>query len=104
MFLDQRGGWLVRARYFLNAAAYPIQLAVNSPVAAWQWIEESFETREALQKENNELRHRQRELELRTMRYEALVRENSALRGLKQALPPVVERWMVAEVINADPN
>ncbi len=104
MFLDQRGDWLERARYFLNAAAYPLQLAVNSPVAAWQWIQESFETRASLQKENAELKHRQRELELRTMRYEALVRENSQLRGLKQALPSVAERWMVAEVISADPN
>lgn len=102
MFLDQRGGWLEKTRYFLQAAAYPIQLAVNSPAAAWRWLEESFETREALRAENERLRAQNRELTLRSVRYDALVRENAQLRGLQQALPPLVERWMVAEVVNVE--
>ena len=48
MFLDQRHGWLEQARFALQAAAYPIQLAVNSPSAAWNWLSESFETRDAI--------------------------------------------------------
>lgn len=104
MFLDQRGGWLERARYFLNAAAYPLQLAVNSPAAAWRWLEETFETREALQNENALLREQLREMQLRTMRYDALARENAELRGLAEALPPVAERWLVAEIINVELN
>ena len=32
-------------------AIYPLQLAVNSPSAAWRWLEESFTTRETLQAE-----------------------------------------------------
>jgi len=35
MVLDQRGGWLNEARFLLQAAAYPLQLAVSSPSAAW---------------------------------------------------------------------
>src|SRR5437879_3931958 len=35
MYLDQRQHYLERLRYVLQAAAYPVQLAVNSPPAAW---------------------------------------------------------------------
>jgi rod shape-determining protein MreC len=104
MFLDQRGAWLERARYVLQAAAYPIQLAVSSPSAAWRWLQESFETRDALRVENERLRVQERELALRSMRYEALARENDQLRGLKEALPSVAERWLVAEVVNIQLN
>lgn len=104
MFLDQRGQWLREVRYGLQAAAYPIQLAVSSPSAAWRWLQEAARTREFLRAENARLRERQRELELRTMRYQALARENAELRGLRDALPPVAEKWLVAEVMNAQPN
>jgi rod shape-determining protein MreC len=104
MFLDQRGGWLLQVRYVLQGAAYPIQLAVSSPSAAWRWVSEAAETRDALRAENAQLRLRQRDLEIRTLRYEALARENAQLRGLREALPPVAEKWLVAEVVNVAPN
>ena len=104
MFLDQRGAWLEQVRYALNIAAYPIQLAVSSPSTAWRWMQESAATREALRAENERLMTRNRELELRSMRYEALAHENDELRGLKEALPPVVERWLVAEVVDIQLN
>src|SRR5579863_1705789 len=100
MYLDQRGHYLEQVRYALQAAAYPIQLAVSSPPAAWHWLRDSFQTRAALQSENARLRATQRDLELRAMRYEALARENGELRGLREALPPVVERWLAAEIVN----
>jgi rod shape-determining protein MreC len=100
MYLDQRQHYLEQVRYVLQAAAYPIQLAVNSPPAAWRWLKESVQTREALQAQNARLRAAQRDLELRSMRYEALVRENGELRGLAAALPPVAERWLPAEIVN----
>ena len=52
MFYDRKGGWLDTARYGLQAAIYPLQLAVNSPSAAWRWMQESFTTREALQRKS----------------------------------------------------
>lgn len=100
MYLDQRQHYLESLRYVLQAAAYPIQLAVNSPPAAWHWLRESFNTREALQAENARLRASARDLELRSMRYEALARENGELRGLREALPPVADRWLAAEIVN----
>jgi rod shape-determining protein MreC len=102
MFLDQRGGWLEGARFLMQAAAYPAQLAVNSPTSAWHWVSDMFETRDALRAENELLRKEQRELQVRAMRYEALARENGQLRGLKAALPAVAERWLVAEVVNVE--
>jgi rod shape-determining protein MreC len=104
MFLDQRSGWLENARYALQGAAYPIQLAVDSPSAAWGWLQESFETRERLRAENQRLAARQRELEMRVLQFEALERENAELRGLEAALPAVADRWVVAEVVNVELN
>jgi len=100
MYLDQRAHYLEPVRYVLQSAVYPIQLAVNSPPSAWRWLKESFATREALRADNERLRARQRDLELLSMRYEALARENGELRGLREALPPVADRWLSAEIIN----
>jgi rod shape-determining protein MreC len=104
MFLDQRWEYLEQVRYGLSIAAYPIQLAVSSPSTAWRWIQESVTTRDALRAENARLTTRNRELELRSMRYEALAHENDQLRGLQDALPPVAERWIVAEIVDIQLN
>lgn len=104
MFLDQRGAYLEQVRYGLDIAAYPIELAVSSPSTAWRWIKETAATRDALRLENTRLVARNRELELRSMRYEALAHENDQLRGLQEALPPVAERWLVAEIVDIQLN
>jgi rod shape-determining protein MreC len=100
MYLDQRQHYLERVRYVLQAAAYPVQLLVSSPPAAWRWVKTSFQDRQALQAENAKLNAQQRDLELRAMRYEALARENGELRGLREALPAVAEKWLPAEVVS----
>jgi rod shape-determining protein MreC len=100
MYLDQRQHYLEGVRYVLQTAVYPIQLAVNSPPAAWRWLKESFQSREQLQAENGRLRARQRDLELLAMRYQALAHENAELRGLSIALPSVADRWLAAEIVN----
>jgi rod shape-determining protein MreC len=100
MYLDQRARYLEHVRFVLQAAAYPVQLLVNSPPGAWRWLKDSFQTRESLRAENDRLRQQQRELELMTKRYEALAHENGELRGLRDALPPVAERWLPAEIIS----
>ncbi len=102
MFYDKKGGWLETARYGLQAAIYPLQLAVNSPSAAWRWLEESLTTREALQKEVVALRTQLRDQQLVTMRQAALQQENATLRGLNTALPEVIEKRLVGEVISVE--
>jgi rod shape-determining protein MreC len=102
MFYDRRGGFLDSARYGLQAAIYPLQLAVNSPSAAWRWLEENFATREKLQAEVDQLRDALREQQLVTMRQAALEKENATLRGLAQVLPNVIEKRLVGEVISVE--
>ncbi|HEU5443693.1 MAG TPA: rod shape-determining protein MreC, partial [Steroidobacteraceae bacterium] len=100
MVLDQRFNWLGRAHYALQAASYPVELAVSSPVAAWHWVQNSFATRDSLEAENKLLRTQLRDLEVRSMRYDALAQQNAALIGLRQSLPPVASRWLPAEIVN----
>ena len=100
MILDQRFNWLERAHYILQAASYPVELAVGSPVAAWRWMQNSFATRDSIEAENQRLRTRLRDLELRSMRYDALAQENAALIGLRNSLPPVAQRWLPAGIVN----
>jgi rod shape-determining protein MreC len=104
MFLDQRHGWMEQARFVLQTAAYPVQLAVSSPTAAWGWMEKNFESRDELRAENERLKARDRDLAMRSMRYEALARENGELRGLRDALPPVADHWLAAEVVDVEIN
>ena len=102
MFYDKKGGWLDTARYGLQAAVYPLQLAVNSPSAAWRWMKESFATRESLQKEVDGLRDQLRDQQLITMRQAALESENATLRGLNTAMPEVVEKRLIGEVVSIE--
>ncbi len=102
MWYDRHGGWLDTARYGLQAAVYPLQLAVNSPSAAWRWLQENFATREALQKQVDTLRNQLREQQLITMRQAALQAENTTLRGLNGVLPEVIEKRLVGEVISVE--
>ena len=102
MVLDQRMDLLERVRFALQAVTYPVEVAVNSPIAGWHWLERSFASRRALQAQNRRLRTRMRDLEVRTLRYDALARENAALLGLKQAVPPVAERWLPADIVDIE--
>lgn len=104
MYLDQRAHYLEQVRYVLQATAYPIQLAVSSPAAASAWLRETFQARAALQAENARLRAQRRDLEVLVIRYDALARENGELRGLQAALPPVVDHWLAAEIVNIQLN
>jgi rod shape-determining protein MreC len=102
MYFDQRDGWSERIRYVLQAAAYPIQVAVGSPRMLWSATADLFRTRASLREENAALRARERELSLTTMRYQALELENARLRGLGKGLPPLVTRSQLADVVAAD--
>lgn len=102
MVLDQRMAMLQRMRYALQALTYPVEVAVNSPLAAWQWLERSFASRRALEAENRQLRTRMRDLEIRTLRFDTLSSENAALLGLKHSVPPVAARWLPANIVDIE--
>ncbi|MGH8288295.1 MAG: rod shape-determining protein MreC [Steroidobacteraceae bacterium] len=100
MILDQRFDWLERVHYVMQAATYPIERAVSSPIAAWHWAQKSFASRDSLEAENQRLRNRLRNLEVRSMRYDALAQQNAALIGLRSSLPPVASRWLAADIVS----
>jgi rod shape-determining protein MreC len=102
MYLDQRARWSERLRYGLQSAAYPVQVAVNSPAAAWHWLTGSLATRNSLQAQNLRLHTQVQSLQLELLRERALEQENAQLRELHRALPPLVRKWLVAEVIGVD--
>ncbi len=102
MALDRRGGYLVQVRYYLSAAAYPLQLAVSSPAQAWHWTQDSLTARATLEAQNAALVKQNRDLSMRLMRLDALTRENAELRGLRETLPPVADHWMPAEVVDVE--
>jgi rod shape-determining protein MreC len=102
MYFDQKDGWGERIRYTLQAAAYPIQVVIGLPGRLRSSTAELVQTRASLRTENEALRERERELSMKTMRFEALERENAQLRGLGAGLPPLVLRTLLADVVNAD--
>jgi rod shape-determining protein MreC len=104
MYYDQHGHWVQRLHYALDAVAYPVQVAVSSPRAAWNWVTQSFQSHGALQAENQRLNDRVLALELSVVRQEALEKENAELRGLRAALPPFIKKWQLAEIISVETN
>jgi rod shape-determining protein MreC len=102
MYSDQRGQWSQRLRYGLLAAAYPVQMAVNSPVRAWRWLHESFADRNSLRAQVAQLQASERELRLANMHTQALEGENAQLRALHARLPPLVSRYLLAEIISVE--
>jgi rod shape-determining protein MreC len=102
MYFDQRDGWSERIRYVLSAVAYPVQVVIGSPGRLWSATTDLFQTRASLRAENEALVKKDRELSMKIVRYETLEQENVQLRNLNAALPPLVTRAQLAEVISED--
>jgi rod shape-determining protein MreC len=104
MYYDQHGHLAQRLRFALDAVAYPVQVAVSSPGAGWRYLSQNFQSRDELRTENQQLKARVTDLEMRVIREAALEQENNELRNLRQSLPPFIKHWQLAEVISVDTN
>lgn len=102
MYYDQRDGWSASIRYAMQAAAYPVQVALGSPRKLWQTTTDFMRSTETLRAENEQLRERERQLSLKAMRFEALEQENARLRDMTAALPPLVTRSQLADIVASD--
>jgi rod shape-determining protein MreC len=102
MVADHRQHGLAAIRSGLSAAAWPLQMLVHSPVAAWDWLTASTRTRHELLTENDALRSTARENDLRLLRLEAIEQENQRLRALVSAAPRDAERVQAANVLRVD--
>jgi rod shape-determining protein MreC len=102
MVADQRYDQLTRVRTWLSAAVYPVQVAVDLPFRAWDWISGSFADRSRLRRENLELTARLRLANLQLQRFAALEDENRRLRDMRENSAGVAERVLVASILNVD--
>ena len=102
MVVDHRQHELTMIRTAMSAAAYPLQVLVQSPVAAWNWMTTSFATRSHLLAENETLKADNRENDLRLLRLEAIEQENLRLRELLNASPRDVETSKEASILRVD--
>lgn len=102
LYYDQRDGWLQSLRYWLQGTVYPLQWLVDAPRAGLDQLGDALQTRESLRAQLQVLQQRETEIALKSLRLEALERENAQLRALTQALPPLVTRHLVAEVISVE--
>jgi rod shape-determining protein MreC len=102
MVVDHRQHELTLIRAGLSAAAWPLQMLVHSPAAAWGWLSESFATRSLLRAENEALKATARENDLRMLRFDAIQQENLRLRALLNAAPRDVEKAQLASILHVD--
>ncbi len=102
MVADHRQQGLAKIRSGLSAAAWPLQMLVHSPVAAWEWLSANVRTRRELIAENTALHDAARENDLKLLRLEAIEQENLRLRGLVNAAPRDAERVQAATVLRVD--
>jgi rod shape-determining protein MreC len=102
MVADQRYDQLARVRAWLSAAVYPVQVVVDLPFRAWDWVSGSFADRSRLRQENLELTARLRLSNLQLQRFAALEDENRRLRDMRENSAGVADRVLVASILNVD--
>lgn len=102
MYADHRGQWSQRLRYGLLASVYPAQMVFNSPARAWRWLGDLFAERNGLRNEIAQLRDSQRQLQIANLHMQSLEAENVQLRNMRDQLPPLVRRYILAEVISVE--
>jgi rod shape-determining protein MreC len=102
MVADKRYNQLEQVREWLSSAAYPVQVAVDLPFRAWDWVTGSFADRGRLRQDNLELAARLRLANLQLQRFAALEDENRRLRDMRENSAGVADRVLVASILNVD--
>jgi len=102
MVADVRYNQMAHVRELLSAAAYPLQVAVDLPFRAWDWLTGSFADRSRLRQENMELTGRLRLANLQLQRFAALEDENRRLRDMRENSAGVADKVLVASILNVD--
>jgi rod shape-determining protein MreC len=102
IILDKRYDHLGEIRRLLSIAAYPVQVAVESPFEGWNWFRQSVSSRDALRADNVKLQAELRLAQFRLQRYEALEAETQRLRGLRDNTAGVSNRFIVGDIMDVD--
>jgi rod shape-determining protein MreC len=102
MIADKRYDQLGRIRRVLSIVAYPVQVVVASPFEGWDWLRESFTTRDALRADKLALERQLRVAQFKLQRYEALEAESRRLRALRDNTAGVGTRFIIGDVMDVD--
>ncbi|HEU5468660.1 MAG TPA: rod shape-determining protein MreC [Steroidobacteraceae bacterium] len=102
MVADHRQHHLAVIRDGVATLAYPVEWAVQAPVAAWAAMRESFASKTRLEAENVKLAADNLVLRLKLLRFESLEQENRRLRAVRESSPRAVQRSLVAEIVRVD--
>jgi rod shape-determining protein MreC len=102
MVVDHRQHHLAVIRDAVAALAYPVEWAVQAPVAAWASMREAFATKTRVDAENVKLAADNLVLRLKLLRFESLEQENRRLRAVRESSPRAVQRSLVAEIVRVD--
>ncbi|MDX1434460.1 MAG: rod shape-determining protein MreC [Gammaproteobacteria bacterium] len=102
MTVDHRAKHLETVRSVLATVVYPLQVAVDLPIQAGNWLAEHLSSRESLLEENSRLKARQLLLDSKLEKFNELEAENRRLRNLLDSSAKVGERVLVAELLSVD--
>ena len=102
MIVDKRYDHLGKIRRLLSIAAYPVQVAVESPFEGWNWFRQSVTSRDVLRADNAKLQAELRLAQFRLQRYEALEAETQRLRALRDNTAGISDRFIVGDIMDVD--
>lgn len=102
--LDDRAQELRYLRQALSAAVYPVQVAVDVPFSAIEWLNERLVSHQQLSTENIRLRTQAQIMQAQLQKLAALEAENSRLREMLATTAHMSERLSIAEIMRLDLN
>ena len=102
MVVDQRANYLDSMRGVLLAAVYPLQVVVDAPIRAGDWVVESLSSRSSLVSQNESLRQDQLLTRSRLAKFAELEAENKRLRNLLDSSAKIADRVLIAELMAVD--
>lgn len=102
MILDKRYDQLSGIRRVLSVVVYPLQVAITSPFEGWDWLRESFRTRDALRADKTRLEQALQMAHFRLQRYDAMESEVRELRALRENTAGVAHKFIVGDIMNVD--
>jgi len=102
MFMDHRQHHLESIRSGISTLVYPLQYAVNLPTAIARWASDNLATRNSLITENQALKDKLFQQEIRLQKFASLETENQRLRELLQSSNANWERVKIAELLSVD--
>jgi rod shape-determining protein MreC len=102
MILDKRYDQLSGIRRALSVVVYPLQVAITSPFEGWDWLHESFRTRDALRTDKARLEKELLMARFRLQRLDAMETEVRQLKALRENTAGVAHKFIVGDVMDVD--